>query len=208
MSKGSENSVSLDSFLDILTCLQGVLMLIIITTGIDAAQTKILVATPMEMVGDERPIYIECRRNELFLIPIAEARKAVSSKVKELSDLRRKNSSDIATVLEAVGEADVDIGGYVLDFSRYMSGKIALWPKVDDKGVALIAGHTIDAPEDESESTWFGKIIANMDIENERIVFKVRDDSFDVFKFARVYAWTRKAKVTYELLSSGEPLIF
>jgi len=207
VAKGGENSVSLDSFLDILTCLQGVLMLIIITTGIDAAQTKVMIATPMEMVGNERPVYIECRNNELFLIPIAEAREAVRAKAQELTEIRKK-TSNISDVLQAVGTADVDIGAYVLDFSRYLGGKIALRPKLDENGVVVFPGHDMGETGKETESGWFGNIIANMDIENERIVFKVRDDSFDIFKLARVYAWTKKAKVTYELLSSADPLIF
>jgi hypothetical protein len=46
-SKGT-HLINLDSFLDILTCLQGVLILVIISTGIDAAQTKVLIPTPIE----------------------------------------------------------------------------------------------------------------------------------------------------------------
>ena len=45
--KAEEASISMDSFLDILTCLVGVLMLIIILTSIDASQTKVLIPTPM-----------------------------------------------------------------------------------------------------------------------------------------------------------------
>ena len=40
MAKSKGPSINLDSFLDILTCLQGVLILVIISTGIDAAQTS------------------------------------------------------------------------------------------------------------------------------------------------------------------------
>jgi hypothetical protein len=51
--KDHGNAVNLDSFLDILTCLQGVLMLVIISTGIDAAQTKVLMPTPIERQSNE-----------------------------------------------------------------------------------------------------------------------------------------------------------
>src|SRR5690606_30146397 len=102
MGKKRGTGISLDSFLDILTCLQGVLMLIIITTGIDAAQTKVMVATPIELAGDERPIYIECRNNELYLVPLAEARQAIQTKQLEIMRSKRE-ASDTADLLQAVG---------------------------------------------------------------------------------------------------------
>ena len=73
------DGISLDSFLDILTCLQGVLMLIIITTGIDAAQTKVLVKTPLNLSGNFRPIYVECRNQQLFNVKPQAIRDIVIS---------------------------------------------------------------------------------------------------------------------------------
>ena len=202
-----ENAVNLDSFLDILTCLQGVLMLIIITTGIDAAQTKIMVATPIELAGNERPIYIECRNDQLFLVPVAEARQAIQTRQLELLKVRRENT-DVASVLQKVGESDVDIGTYVVDFTRYLSGQIALMPKRDAEGKDLVEGYALTNTDLETDEKWFGKIVANMDNENERLNFLVRDDSYDVFKRARFVAWAKKVKVTYQLVPPSEPLIF
>jgi hypothetical protein len=199
--KQRDAGVSLDSFLDILTCLQGVLMLIIITTGIDAAQTKVVVATPIELAGNERPIFIECRNNQLFRVPVAEAKQAIEQKQLEVMKARRE-STNVVDVLEAVGKADIDIGDYVVDFTRYLSGQIALIPKSDSVGYAFTIAET------EGENTWFGRIVSEMDKDNERINFLVRDDSFNIFKLARVVAWTKKIKVTYTLISRSDPLIF
>ncbi len=199
--KSRDSGVSLDSFLDILTCLQGVLMLIIITTGIDAAQTKVMVATPIELAGNERPIFIECRNNQLFKVPVVEARQAIEQKQLEVLRARRA-STNVVDVLEAVGDADIDIGDYIVDFARYLNGQIALIPKPD------IEGYSFTAAESENANTWLGRIVAEMDRDNERINFLVRDDSFDVFKLARVVAWTQKIKVTYSLIPRNEPLIF
>jgi len=207
MAKKRDTGISLDSFLDILTCLQGVLMLIIITTGIDAAQTKVMVATPIELAGDERPIFIECRNNELFLVPLAEARQAIQAKQLEIMKAKRE-SSDMVDMLQAVGSADLDIGDYEVDFTRYLSGQIALMPKKDEAGKDLVKGYRIDNAELENENTWFGGILFNMDPEDERLNFLVRDDSFEVFKMARFLAWTKKVKVTYSLVPKNEPLIF
>lgn len=199
--KNRDSGVSLDSFLDILTCLQGVLMLIIITTGIDAAQTKVMVATPIELAGNEKPIFIECRNNQLFKVPVVEARQAIEQKQLEVLKTRR-SSTNVVDVLEAVGDADIDIGDYLVDFSRYLNGQIALIPKPE------VVGYTFTVAENENANTWFGRIVAEMDKDNERINFLVRDDSFEVFKLARVVAWTQKIKVTYSLIPRNEPLIF
>ncbi|HMP88601.1 MAG TPA: hypothetical protein PJ991_00285 [Kiritimatiellia bacterium] len=202
MAKKGESSVSLDSFLDILTCLQGVLMLIIITTGIDAAQTKIVVATPIELAGNEKPIFIECRNNQLFLVPHLEARQAVQMKQLEILRNRRAAGQDSVAMLEAVGQSDIDIGDYIIDFTRFLSGQIALMPKTEARG------YVINSAEGETANTWFGGILHRMDPENERINFLVRDDSFEIFKLARIVAWTKNVKVTYSLISRNEPLIF
>ena len=87
--KKRDVGISLDSFLDILTCLQGVLMLIIITTGIDAAQTKVILATPIELTGGERPVFIEARSNMLYRVPVEDARRAVLERQADLLQKRR-----------------------------------------------------------------------------------------------------------------------
>ncbi len=68
--KSRGDAVNLDSFLDIMTCLVGVLVLIIILTGVDASQIKMLVPTPMRTETDKRPVFVECRHNQLFPIPV------------------------------------------------------------------------------------------------------------------------------------------
>lgn len=60
--KKTGDAVNLDSFLDILSCLVGVLILIIILTSIDASQTKILIPTPMAQKTDKKMLFIECRK--------------------------------------------------------------------------------------------------------------------------------------------------
>jgi hypothetical protein len=195
-----DTGVSLDSFLDILTCLQGVLMLIIITTGIDAAQTKIIMATPIELSSGEKSIYIEARDNMLFEIPFDEARRAVKTKSDEIISIRRSSTNSVQ-VLDAVGSSDIDIGDYVVDFSRYLTGQIALIPKPDT------TGYIIQGVDQESSTNWFGSIVANMDLEGERLYFMVRDNSFEMFKLARLVAWKSQAKVTYSLISRNEPIV-
>lgn len=201
MAKSRSAEISLDSFLDILTCLQGVLMLIIITTGIDAAQTKVIMATPIELSGNEKPVYIEARSEQLFLVPVDEARKAIREQQERIIEQRRRQQSTVQ-IMEAVGDADVDVGDYVVDFTRFLAGQIALIAKEDS------VGYSFENHMDETETNWFGSIVANMDKNNERINFLVRDDSYAIFKLARLVAWSRDIKVTYSLIPRNEALTF
>jgi hypothetical protein len=137
----------------------------------------------------------------LFLVPVAEARQAINQKQLEVLKARRDSGSNV-DVMEAVGDADIDIGDYVVDFTRYLSGQIALIPKEGTKGYKFETG------ENENENTWYGRIVTQMNPEDERINFLVRDDSFNIFKKARIVAWTKKVKVTYSLVSRNDPLIF
>jgi hypothetical protein len=203
MGKRRSADISLDSFLDILTCLQGVLMLIIITTGIDAAQTKVIMATPIELPGNERPVYIEARNEQLFVVPVDQARTAIREKQREIIRKRREQQTTV-DIMEAVGSADVDIGDYTVDFTRFLAGQIAMIPKEESVGYSF-ENHLTEV---DNPTNWFGSIIANMDKDNERINFLVRDDSYDIFKLARLAAWSRDIKVTYSLIPRNEPLTF
>lgn len=192
------DGISLDSFLDILTCLQGVLMLIIITTGIDAAQTKVLVKTPLNLSGDFRPIYIECRNQELFNVKPAAIRDAVVVKQREIA--QTTTQGDTASLLKTLSETEVAVDDYVVDLRYLMVNQLAVRPKED------AVGYKIGDPGLETTNTWFGGLIANMDKENEKIHFFVRDDSFEAFKRARIKAWTEQVKVSYELIARDAPI--
>ncbi|HMP73401.1 MAG TPA: hypothetical protein PKE55_09090 [Kiritimatiellia bacterium] len=194
-----ENSVSLDSFLDILTCLQGVLMLIIITTGIDAAQTKVLVRTPLQLAGDYRSIYIECRGDRLFLIQPEQIAAAVQRRQEEIAAQTR--SGQIGGFLQALGDSNITVGDYIVDLRYMMVNQIAILPNPEGSG-----GYNMGDPATETSQGFFGSILARMDKENEKIHFFVRDDSFEVFKRARIKAWTDQAKVTYDLVGRNEPI--
>lgn len=178
-------------------------MLIIITTGIDAAQTKVIMATPIELAGNERPIYIESRSDQLFIVPVDEARKAIREKQQDIIRKRREQQSTV-DIMEAVGSADVSIGTYTVDFARFLAGQIALIPNED------IAGYSFEDHNKEmsNPTNWFCNIISNMDVDNERINFLVRDDSYKIFKLARLAAWSKNIKVTYSLIPRNEALTF
>ena len=107
MAKGP--TMDLSSFTDILTCVLGILILIILLTGIDAASIKVLVPTPKEAVGDDkRPVFFECRNNSLFYIDYDEIKNTVDAKTEEIRALVQDDET--LDVIDAALSAACDAG--------------------------------------------------------------------------------------------------
>lgn len=190
-------AIVLDSFLDIMTCMLGVLMLIILLTSIDASQIKILIPTPFAHATEKKPIYLECRNGSLFLVPLVELREKAEAELKRIVD---EAQGDSLQMLAALSDARVRDEGYEVDLRYALVGQVALTPLPDAKG------YVIQSAAQETASTWFGRILTGLDKQKEMLAFFVRDDSFDVFKRARALAWAHKVEVSYELLSASDPI--
>lgn len=192
-------SVNLDSFLDIMTCLVGVLVLIIILTGLDAMQIRVLIPTPMEYESDKRPVFIEARNNQLFRIPIEELQQSADQALREIS---RDSAGDLERMLRLMHEVRSGNEHYQIDLSFFTVGQFALRPVEDAEGYLL------EHWDRESSRDWYGSILAGINRDDEMITFLVRDDSFDVFKRARHLAWHQEVDVSYELLDVHEAIKF
>lgn len=191
--------LQLDSLTDISTCMLGCLMMIILLTGIDAMNVKMLIPTPMEHVSDRKPIFIECRNNELFRVPVAELRKLADDQLKAIAD---EAKGDSALMLQKLAASAAQTDAYKVDLTYALLGQFAIVPVATAKGYALV-----DATK-EKPTDWFGKILTSMNLEKEMLTFLVRDNSYDVFKRARALAWYQKAEVSYELLDVQAPIKF
>lgn len=189
--------IVLDSFLDIMTCMLGVLMLIILLTSIDASQIKILIPTPFAYATEKRPIYLECRNGSLFLVPLVELSQKAEAELKRIVD---EAQGDSLQMLAALSDARVRAESYEVDLRYALVGQVALSPLPEAKG------YVIQSIAQETASTWFGRILTSLDKEKEMLAFFVRDDSFDVFKRARALAWAHKVEVSYELLGERDPI--
>ncbi len=199
MAKARSASVNLDSFLDIMTCLVGVLVLIIILTGIDASQIRVLIPTPMQYGTDKRPVFIEARNNELFLVPVEDLQTRAND---ELRRIRTEAQGQTDKLLILLSNAQVEDEAYRVELNYALMGQIAFRPREGARGYAL------QDVAREGPSDWLGRIIVNLNKEEEMITFLVRDDSFQVFKLARHLAWVEKVDVSYELLDVDQPIMF
>ncbi len=197
-------SVNMDSFLDILTCLVGVLVLIIILTSIDAAQTKLLISTPMATRTDMRMIFIECRDDQLFHIPLEEIQEMVEE---EFMRLDRTLTGDPREMTEALRSLAIETETYVVDSQYALVGQIALSPKEGLVGEDL-SSVNMQMLDQMVIPGWFGELLKGADKNTDLLTFLVRDDSFAIFRRARAIAWVFQLKVAYELMPQHVPIIF
>ena len=196
-SKGAD--VNLDSFLDIMTCLVGVLVLILILTGIDASQVRVLIPTPIEHNPKMRAIYIECRNDQLFFVPVRELREMTTAALDEVAE---EAGGDMEEMLRLLHEKTVGNEEYSVDISYALVGQFVVHP------VEGREGYPLENATAETEKDWFGRILTTLDPETEMISFLVRDDSFKVYKRARYIAWKLEVEVGYDLFAGNDVIKF
>ena len=191
--------MDLSSFTDLMTCILGVLVLIILLTGIDASQITVLVATPKEMQADDKsPVFFECRKNQLFHISVEELKKACDAKTQELQELVAADENEF---LKQAAKTMLELDGQRLDYTYALMGKYVLMPIPDAEGYAF------ESQSKETADKWYGSRLANIDPATQFICFLVRPDSYRVFQRARNMAWIRNINVACELQDEKNPIM-
>ena len=191
--------MDLSSFTDLMTCILGVLVLIILLTGIDASQITVLVATPKEMQGDDKsPVFFECRKNQLFHISVEELKAACDAKTQELQE---RVGGDETEFLKQAAQTMLELNGQKLDYTYALMGKYVLLPVPDAEG------YKFESQSKETADKWYGSRLANIDPATQFICFLVRPDSYRVFQRARNMAWIRNINVACELQDEKNPIM-
>lgn len=201
MAKSKGPSINLDSFLDILTCLQGVLMLVIISTGIDAAQTKVLIPTPIEKQSTKRPVYMECRGDLIYPMDVVELGKVARNKITQMTVAA---GGDQMKLLQTMTEARVTNDFYEVDLSYYMLGQLVIKPRKD----STATGFVLEERATMATDNFMTRALKGINSAEERLVLVVRDDSFTVFKVAQRLAFLSKVEVVVQIYDVREPLRF
>jgi biopolymer transport protein ExbD len=196
-SKGPE--MDLSSFMDIMTCILGILILIILLTGIDASQITVLVSTPKELTGDDKsPVFFECRNKSLFHISLDEIKQVVDNKTEEI---RQRVEGDENEFLKQAATTQIEIAGQRLDYTFALMGRYVLFP------IADATGYQFERYLREKDDMWYGSRLATVDPQTQFICFLVRPDSFKIFQQARALAWLRGIDVSVELQEDRNPIM-
>ena len=190
--------VSLDAMMNIAICLVGSLILVIIATGAGTAETNVVIPTPIERHSTKRTIYIECRNEELFLIPADELGSMASRAV---GAARAAAGGDNDRFLEKISALRVTNETFEVGLRNFIAANERLLPVAAIPGAH---GYPLSDYSREPADGWYSTLLARMNHAGESLYFLVRDDSFHVFKNARLLAWQTGADVSFELLSTDD----
>ena len=193
-----------NSFIDIMTCLAGILMLIILLVIVQVQEVRVVIPTPMVRVSGKAPVYVECRSNMLYRVDLPRIKERVETVMSDLRDVSEKDGQlDKTRFLRELGMAKVEEGPYLIDLSYYLAGQFAVRPNPDVQGYELTS-----VEEEITRGGWYRDLLRAMNSKQEILAFIVRDDSFEVFRKARSIAWVEKVDASWELQPHNEPIKF
>lgn len=195
--KGSPEML-LTSFCDILTISISALFMATIVTVFEATKVPELRMTPKAMASGKMPYFFECRNNELFNIN----KPALDDQVADLlnSVTPGVRSGDLSGFLKAIVGRQVTNEYYRVNPAYLLTAIMALEPIPEVRGES--------EAELERPNGKFQTILSQLDPQKQYIAFLVRDDSFPVFRRARVIADERGFDTGWELLGIDEPIKF
>ena len=199
-------STSLDSFLDIITNVLGLLILICALTIISTQDIQISLGTPImaDVDDDLERVCFECRDNRL--VPLdsdyrSDEIKAVFSSGVSSSERKRKiaalngSSSSNGFHQFEVKIREIDLGSQTL---RMM--EIVVTPVEEPVGDTL---SQMRKPDSE-----LNKRLSKMNPKKHWLYFVVRTDSFEAFRAARKYAKKQGFQVGWTPYKPKKPIVF
>lgn len=213
-SGNSGGSGNFDSFNDILTCLAGVMVLIIILVVIDAKNSKVLIPTPLEKPSEDlNPVFVEVNpRGEMMLVDVVGLQQKAQKELEEMANEAGGGGPALLQLL-AQNQRAVSDDNYYVDLHAMLIGNTVLTPKPDAQGYEM-PGTIEEITEDNADPTkqngWYSKLLGKINKDKQYIHFLVRssDPSYDAFRKARAAAWMADIKVAYEPFDNHEALKF
>ena len=201
----SEQKGAVSSFDDIITCLAGILVLMIISVTMDLKPPVIFTPTPIDRDDtSKRPIYIECTANgEMNMVDVAGLRRQAEA---EIARIAATHAGDQMKILSEVGKARITNEYYKIDLPALMATQTSvLYPLHKAAGLGLPS--KID---DITDDNWLARLYRGVDTNQSYVVFLVRseDASYEIFRRARAFAWLKKIPVAYELFDNNDPFKF
>jgi hypothetical protein len=196
--KKHDPELLLVSFCDILTISISGLFMATIITVFEATKIPELKMTPRAIPTNKTPAFFECRGEEVFYVNKDDLDAQVAKKLSQLNPGVR--SGDLSQFLKAIQGEVIGNDDYRVDPKFLLVGVMALEPQPGTKGERI--------EQIKSRNSRFQGVLQQLDKENQYIAFLVRDDSFDVFRVARIEADKAGFDVGWELLGVDEPIKF
>jgi hypothetical protein len=196
--KKADPELLLVSFCDILTISISGLFMATIITVFEATKIPELSMTPRAIPTKKAALFFECRNDSVYFVDNDRIAKDVERLLSTVSQNVR--SGDPEQFLRAIREQQIGNEYYTVDPAYLLTAIVALNPR---PGVTGFRVEDID-----TERGRFKALLDRLDKENYYIAFLVRDDSFDVFRKARIVADKIGFDTGWELLDADEPIKF
>jgi hypothetical protein len=141
--------------------------------------------------SEKEVVYLECRQDQIFQIPVEEVRGRASKILKEIAVQSERNSRSL---MQELATARVETDAYRADLTYALLGQLALRARADARG------HDLTDLREEGIRGWYADLLAGLAPDRHKIVFVVRDNSMEVFERARLLAEARGIEVQHQLL--------
>lgn len=140
----------------------------------------------------------ECRGKQVFIIDKDGLDAQVAKLLSTLNpDLK---GGDRNQFLQAIQGKEIGNLNYKVNLTYLQVGRVALEPRADALGEN---SEQVEKPDGK-----FQTMLSQLDPKQDSISFLVRDDSFDVFRKARLIANRHGFNTGWELLGADEPIKF
>lgn len=210
-------SLNIDSFLDILTNTVGVLVFISLFVYLVAAQATTTIRTPIVIKSEKNPRFFEVRDQRVNYLYDEEVDRQLKSLVSLLPTCYEPNIPN---------RISPSLYGYYLNqINEYRNCREERIEAVKNfqttnkyYNVRLVGEHIVYEPKSSvrgetsaelsKDNSEFQAILSNIDPETEFLAFIVKADSYEAFRVARQEAWDKGFDVGWEPQTVDTKLAF
>jgi hypothetical protein len=211
-------TLNLDSFLDILTNIVGLLMFISLFITLFTIEAGKLVRTPLASKSDKTPIFFEIRNNRVIYIDDAKVERELGYLMQSLpkcplpdavnlddSYMYKIYLNELKNYESCHQNAINRLKNFQVETNFYRVRLYDLDSLVYEP-LNQEVGDSIDQLS--AESSQFETILQEINPQNHYLAFIVRPDSFSAFRIARAQAWKAGFEVGWEPHNTNIPIVF
>jgi hypothetical protein len=204
-------SQNLDSFLDVLTNIVGVLIFVSLFASLaangGAPKTHLTIQTPLASTTDKEPLWFEIQNNKVSYLNLRQIRNKEIELSGNLPNCNKPSSGDSVSLsnyqsclLSILGRQS----NFKVDTDSYQVRTV-------DQGVSLLfeplsnnIGET--ATQLTAANSAYQQVLSKSNPNKDYLAFIVRPDSFEAFRDARKQAWEAGYQVGWEPLEQDAPI--
>lgn len=204
---------NLDSFLDVLTNIVGVLIFVTIfaslsATGGGAPKTHVTIQTPLSSPTNKEALWFEIQNKKVSHLNLRQVRAKELDLSSNLPNCNKPTSSGDSISLSNYQSCLLSILGRQSNFSVDTENYRV---KTVDQGVSLLfeplsanIGET--TTQLAAANSAYQQVLSKFNPQKDYLAFIVRPDSFEAFRAARKQAWKAGYEVGWEPIEENAPI--